>query len=221
MPQIFTPSADTWLRAAALGVVVATVVGCAALGGYVNASWVTRQGWPVAQPVPFSHKHHVTDDGIDCRYCHTTVETSANAGFPSTEVCMTCHSQLWTGAAVLDPVRQSLATGKPLIWHRVAQVPDYVFFNHSIHVNRGVPCEACHGRVDQMPLMQRAHAFKMTFCLDCHKDPAKALRPPEEETRMDWSGWDAVPAHRTYGAERMRELHIDPSRITNCETCHR
>jgi hypothetical protein len=134
---------------------------------------------------------------------------------------MTCHSQLWTGAGVLAPVRASLAQGKPLQWNRVSEVPDYVFFNHSIHVNRGVPCEACHGRVDQMPLMQRAHAFQMRFCLDCHRNPAPRLRPPEEETRMDWKGWENLPAHKAYGIQRVKALHINPAKLTNCETCHR
>jgi hypothetical protein len=221
MPQIFTASADTWLRASAVLVGLLVFGGGLAGGGLVNSTYMTRVGHPVAQPVPFSHKHHVGELGLDCRYCHTTVETSANAGFPATEVCMTCHSQLWTGAEVLAPVRASLATGRPLEWNRVSEVPDYVFFNHAIHVNRGVPCETCHGRVDEMPLMQRAHAFKMRFCLDCHRDPAPHLRPPEEETRMDWTGWENIPAHRTYGLQRVKALHIDPAKLTNCYVCHR
>lgn len=191
------------------------------LGGFVNSSYLTRRGLDVAQPVPFSHKHHAGDLGLDCRYCHTTVETSANAGFPATDVCMTCHSQLWTGAAVLAPVRNSFATGQPLAWNRVSSVPKYVFFNHSIHVNRGVPCVACHGRIDQMPLTYRAHAFQMRFCLDCHRDPAPALRPPDQVTRMDWSAWEADPRNRGYGAERLRALHIRVQGLDNCEICHR
>jgi hypothetical protein len=134
---------------------------------------------------------------------------------------MTCHSRLYTGAAMLAPVRESLATGRPLKWNRVAQVPDYVFFNHAVHVQRGVACVSCHGRVDRMPLTWRAHAFQMRFCLDCHRDPARALKPPQEVTRMDWRGWDGSAAQRAYGAQRVRALHIDSARLVNCSTCHR
>jgi hypothetical protein len=189
-------------------------------GGYANSSYLTRVGWAPDQPVPFSHKHHVGDDGIDCRYCHTGVETGADAGLPPTHICMSCHSQLWTGAPVLAPVRASYATGTPIRWNRVAQLPDFVYFNHSIHLSRGVPCVECHGRVDQMPLMRRASAFQMQFCLDCHRDPAPHLKPPDQVTRMDWSGWSAAD-QRAYGAVAMRRFHIDPARLDNCEICHR
>jgi hypothetical protein len=221
MPQIFTASADIWVRAAALGVGLAVFGGGLLLGGFVNSSYVTRAGWTVDQPVPFSHKHHVGELGLDCRYCHTTVEVAANAGFPPTSTCMTCHSQLWTGADVLAPVRASLASGRPLAWNRVAQVPDYVFFNHAIHVNRGVPCVTCHGRIDEMPLTWRAYPFQMHVCLDCHRDPAKALRPPDQVTRMDWTAWEADPRNRGYGHARLRALHIDVSQLTSCGVCHR
>ena len=221
MPQIFTASADTWLRAAVLTAILAVSAGVLMAAGVVNAGYVTRQAVPVSQPVPFSHKHHVGELGLDCRYCHTGVETGANAGFPPVSTCMTCHSQVWTGAPVLAPVRDAFATGKPLAWNRVSQVPDYVFFNHSIHVNRGVPCVTCHGRVDRMPLMQRAHAFKMRFCTDCHRDPAPHLRPPDQVTRMDWSAWEADARNRGYGEARLRQLRIHASQLTNCEICHR
>jgi hypothetical protein len=221
MPQIFTASADTWLRLWVL-LVFLLVVGLGMLGsGYVNSNYATRVGWTVDQPVPFSHQHHVGELGLDCRYCHTSVETSANAGFPPTKTCMTCHSQLWTGAKALAPVRASLASGQPLRWNRVSAVPDYVFFNHSIHVDRGVPCVACHGRVDQMPLTVRAKRFQMTFCLSCHRDPAPRLRPPDQVTRMDWSGWEDVPAHKTFGAQAVKHFGIRPAELVNCEICHR
>jgi hypothetical protein len=221
MSQIFTATADTWLRATVLVVFLAVCGGGLLMGGLVNSSYVTRAGWTSSQPVPFSHKHHVGELGLDCRYCHTGVETSADAGFPPTSTCMTCHSQLWTGAQVLAPVRASLATGRPLAWNRVAQVPDYVFFNHAIHVNRGVPCVTCHGRVDEMPLTWRAHPFQMRFCLDCHRNPAPALRPRDQVTRMDWRGWDKEPAHRGFAAAAARAFHLDPAKLTNCEVCHR
>src|SRR3954447_23946843 len=172
MPQIFTASADTWLRAAAVGVAVATVGSVLYGAGLVNSTYVTRAGAPVDQPVPFSHEHHVGELGLDCRYCHTAVETSANAGYPATHVCMTCHSQIWTQAPMLAPWRESLAENKPLVWQRVARVPDYVYFRHDIHIAKGVSCFECHGSVDRMPLMYRAMAFEMRFCLGCHRDPA-------------------------------------------------
>jgi hypothetical protein len=190
------------------------------LGGYVSAGYQTRVGWVREQPVPFSHKHHVGDDGIDCRYCHTSVETSARAGLPATHICMTCHSQLWTGAPMLAPVRQSLASGRPLEWRRVAQLPDYVYFNHSIHISRGVPCVECHGRVDRMPLMARAKPFTMQFCLSCHRDPAPHLRPASQVTRMDWSGY-TNREQRAFAAAAMRRHRIDPAKLDNCELCHR
>ena len=180
----------------------------------------TGQGWVQDQPVPFSHKHHVQDDGIDCRYCHTGAETRADAGLPPTHTCMTCHSQLWTGAPALAPVRRSYATGKPLVWNRVAQLPDYVYFDHHVHVANGVACVECHGRVDKMPLTWRAKAFTMDFCVDCHRHPEMALRPPQMVTRMDWSGVNP-DLLRQYGIRIAGHKGLDPNRLTNCETCHR
>jgi hypothetical protein len=171
MPQIFTPNADTRLRAAALIVGIGSFGLLLLGGGYVNSAYVTGVGWPRHQPVPFSHQHHVGDDGIDCRYCHDKVEVSSEAGLPPTHTCMTCHSQLFTGSPVLEPVRRSLSTGEPIRWNRVAKVPDFVFFNHAIHIHRGVPCVTCHGRVDRMPLTYQAQPFQMQWCLDCHRNP--------------------------------------------------
>lgn len=222
MAQIFTASADTRLRAILLGILIAFVCLVTFIGGYAESSYGTLIGWVQDQPVPFSHQHHVAGLGIDCRYCHTTVETSARAGLPATHICMSCHSQIWTGAAMLAPVRESLADNKPLEWNRVARVPDYAYFNHSIHVTKGVPCVSCHGRVDQMPLLTRAKPFQMQFCLDCHRDPAPSLRPPEEVTRMDWTDWDRDPgAHKEYGELMMKTYGIEPAKLTQCHTCHR
>ena len=218
--QIFAPAADTWLRLAMLALVLLLVGGAAGGFGYVRMAAKTDVGFVQDQPVPFSHKHHVGDDGIDCRYCHTGVETSANAGLPPTYTCMTCHSQLWTGAAVLKPVRDSLANGTPIRWNRVAQVPDYVYFNHSIHISRGVGCVECHGRVDTMPLMARAHPFEMQFCIDCHRDPAPHLRPAALVTRMEPLDWSEA-RKRAYGERVMVAHRIDPAKLQNCEICHR
>jgi hypothetical protein len=220
--QIFTATADTRLRAALLVLLLAGLGAGLLVGGYMESSYATLVGWVRDQPVPFSHEHHVGGLGIDCRYCHTSVETSAEAGLPPTHVCMTCHSQLWTGAPMLAPVRESLARDTPLAWQRVARVPDYVYFNHAIHLDRGVPCVTCHGRVDQMPLMKRAQALQMEWCLDCHRNPAPRLRPPAQVTRMDWSDWDQHPErHALYGQMMVRLYGIQPSKLDDCGICHR
>ena len=222
MAQIFTATADTWLRLTLVTMLLGVVAAIAVAGGYADSSYLTVVGWVQDQPGPFSHEHHVGGLGIDCRYCHTSVETSARAGLPATHICMTCHSQVWTGAPMLAPVRQSLARDEPLVWNRVAAVPDYVYFNHSIHVSRGVACVECHGRVDKMPLMQRAHALQMGFCLDCHRDPAPHLRPPDQVTRMDWSEWQDDPeSHAAYGRAMMAEYGIEPRKLDDCSICHR
>lgn len=222
MPQIFTAAADTWLRA---GVVLAVLIflgGGVFAGGYLKSSYATRIGWVREQPVPFSHAHHVDGLGLDCRYCHAGAETSARAGLPATRVCMTCHSQLWTNAAMLAPVRESLAQNRPLAWQRVVRLPDYVYFDHEIHLDRGVPCVACHGRVDQMPLMKPAEDFTMEWCLDCHRDPAPALRPLDEVTRMDWSAWVRQAAsHAAFGRQQIEAFGIEPSQLDDCSLCHR
>lgn len=222
MAQIFTASADTRLRAVALVLALGLALSVFLLSGYAESAYQTLTGWVRDQPVPFSHLHHAGELGIDCRYCHTSVETSARAGLPATHICMSCHSQLWTGAPMLAPIRQSLASGEPVKWRRVASVPDYVYFNHSIHIDRGVPCVSCHGRVDKMPLMARGKAFQMKFCLSCHRNPAPELRPPAEVTRMDWSGWDPdSPEHKIFGKLMAASYGLDPKDMTDCSTCHR
>ena len=149
-----------------------------------RSPYITYAGVRKSQPVPFSHQHHVTGLGIDCRYCHTSVEQSSFAGIPPTKTCMNCHAQIWTNAAYLEPVRESFRTGRSLEWTRVNQLPDYVYFNHSIHVNKGVGCNTCHGPVDQMPLMYQYASLQMEFCLDCHRAPEKYLRPREQVFNM-------------------------------------
>ncbi|OHV81031.1 cytochrome c3 family protein [Ensifer sp. LCM 4579] len=222
MSQIFTASADTRLRTVLLAIFFALIAGGLFAGGYMDSSYATLVGWVQNQPVPFSHEHHVGGLGIDCRYCHTTVETSKHAGLPATHICMTCHSQLWTGAPMLAPVRESLASGKPIAWQRVARLPDYVYFDHAIHIARGVPCVSCHGRVDKMPLMARAVALQMQFCLGCHRNPAAALHPPDQVTRMDWSDWNKHPeTHKLYGQLMVKTYGIEPAKLDDCNICHR
>jgi hypothetical protein len=205
----------------ALFTTVVFLVGVSLAGwGLDRAPYLSAVGWVFDQPVPFSHKHHVGDDGIDCRYCHTGVETSSDAGIPPTHTCMTCHSQLWTHAAMLAPVRRSMMFDAPIRWQRVSQLPDYVFFNHSIHISRGVGCVECHGRIDQMALTWRAKPFEMKFCLDCHRDPASRLRPQKWITRMEPLPWTDEQARR-FGERQIARYHIDTARLVNCETCHR
>lgn len=172
----------------------------------------------VPQPIPFSHKHHVGDDGIDCRYCHTSVETSASAGMPSTGICLTCHSQLFRDAPALAPLHESMRSGKPIQWNRVYDLPDFVFFNHSIHVNKGVACVSCHGRVDQMPVLMRQQSLDMQWCLGCHRDPSKRVVPLGHVTAMG-----TLPSlSKDERDQLLRMLQLeDTQRLTDCSSCHR
>jgi hypothetical protein len=180
--------------------------------------YVTGQTITPDQPVPFSHGHHVGSLGIDCRYCHTSVEQSRFAGLPPTHTCMTCHSQLWTNAAVLEPVRRSLAEGRPIRWKRVNELPDYVFFDHSIHVAKGVGCTTCHGPVDTMPLMRQAAPLTMGWCLDCHANPQAHLRP---EGEIYAGHWTPPPDQEARGAALIRHYGIDTGHLSDCSVCHR
>jgi hypothetical protein len=193
-----------------LGWVVATLY----LSGYH-----TGQNNFVEQPIQFSHAHHVGGMGIDCRYCHTTVEESAFANIPPTKTCMNCHSQIWNDAPILEPVRASFRDGRPLRWTRVHDLPDFVYFNHSIHVNKGVGCVTCHGQVDQMPLIYQSATLMMNWCLDCHRNPAKYVRPRSEVFNMAWER----PANQPdLGEQLVKEYRIGtPEQLTSCSTCHR
>jgi NAD-dependent SIR2 family protein deacetylase len=164
-----------------------------------RSPWVTKQGQRADQPVPFSHKHHVMGLGLQCQYCHTSVEKSSYAGIPPTKTCMNCHSQIWTNAALLEPVRHSWATGESITWTKVHDLPDFVYFNHEIHVNKGLGCSSCHGRVDQMPIMYQQNTLQMEWCLNCHRNPAKNLRPTSEIYNMAWTG---PTTDSPYGAAR-------------------
>lgn len=218
MPQIFRPSADTWLRLFIAAAAVVLAGGGALAIGLVRSDYLTGVGLPPAQPVPFSHQHHAGGLGIDCRYCHFSVESSAEAGLPPTHICMSCHSQLYTGQEMLAPVRRSLSEDQPIRWRRVVKLPGYVYFNHSIHIAKGVGCADCHGRIDRMPATAPAKALQMEFCLDCHRDPAPHLRPLEAVTDMDWQ---PPPDQRAVGTRRIAERGIDLGRITDCYSCHR
>lgn len=172
MAQLFKPVANTLAT-------VSLIVGAGLPFVLLGASQITRSpagtkvNNPIDQPVPFSHKHHVKELGIDCRYCHYMVEDAATASVPATEVCMSCHSQIWTNSPMLAPVRDSYENNKPLKWNKVNAVPDFVYFDHSIHVARGISCNTCHGAVQEMHITWKGNAFRMAWCLDCHKNPGK------------------------------------------------
>ena len=219
MAQIFPPRANVHAKV----IIVAIVLFAGGAIGLTYAlfwsPYTTYVDVPLEQPVPFSHKHHVGDDGIDCRYCHTSVEKSAFAGIPSTHICMTCHSQLWTEAPLLAPVRASLTTNRPLQWNRVNDLPDFVYFNHSIHIAKGVGCSTCHGELDRMPLTWRTQTLYMKWCLECHRAPENFVRPHSEIYNLHWQ---PSPDQLAQGLRLVRQNQIDASgRLTNCSTCHR
>jgi hypothetical protein len=215
MAQLFRKRADNILRIIVLG--LAVIIGLSiALGyGWSYSTFNTREDAVIQQAVPFSHEHHVGGLGIDCRYCHTSVEVSAYAGLPASSICMNCHSQIWAESEMLKPVRDSYEHKKPLIWARVNDLPDFVYFNHSIHLNKGVGCESCHGRVDRMPLMSKVHTFHMEWCLECHENPKPHLRPREAITVMGWQ-----PRNASEAPEALARTYNVQSR-TDCYACHR
>jgi len=216
MAQLFHRSANSLAKVsiAGAGILAGTIL--IAAYSLDRGSYTTDVAVVKDQPVPFSHKHHITDDGIDCRYCHTSVETSAFAGLPATEICMSCHSQIWSNAAILEPVRASFRTGESLSWTRVHDLPEFVYFNHSIHINKGIGCASCHGRVDQMPLMFKVNTLYMNWCLECHRDPWKYVRPREQVFNMAYE----PPANQEeFGRKLVKEYKIQS--LTDCWTCHR
>jgi hypothetical protein len=207
---------NTISRATIFGAVFAIALAGWLLGAIVRSPYATSAGVIKEQPVAFSHKHHVADIGIDCRYCHTSVEESPFAGIPPTETCMNCHSQIWANAPMLAPVRESFRDGKPLIWNRVNDVPDYAYFDHSIHIRKGVACATCHGRVDQMPLMWREATLHMEWCLECHFDPGRFIGPRELVFSPAAVQMDVSLDKR---ADLVEAYHVRSK--TDCSICHR
>ena len=214
MAQIFHPSMNALSKVSIFGAVF--IIGAAgwAIDAVHCSPWVTQVDVAREQPVPFSHKHHVAGLGIDCRFCHNSVEVAASAGIPSTKVCMTCHSVLFKDSDILEPVRESFRSDESIEWARVHDLPDYVYFDHSIHLAKGVGCTSCHGRVDQMPLMWREHTLNMDWCLDCHRNPAPHIRPKEALFDMDWK-----PPALHDPELLMEEYDVAPG--DNCTICHR
>src|SRR5450432_3149809 len=186
MSQIFRRSTNTFTRVTIFGAVFILGFAVWAVDRLSRSDYATRATQAREQPVPFSHQHHVGGMGVDCRYCHTSVETSATAGLPPTKTCMNCHSQIWSQSPTLEPVRASFRTGQSIQWTRVHDLPDFAYFNHSAHVNKGVGCTTCHGPVDRMPLMWQYASLQMEWCLDCHRNPEKYVRPKEEVFSVSW-----------------------------------
>ncbi len=218
MPQIFRPSTNTFSRLSIFGslfILAALAWGVALIN---RSSYVTREGVAREQPVPFSHRHHAGELGIDCRYCHTSVERAAIAGIPPTKTCMNCHSQIWIDSPMLEPVRASFRTDKSIEWIKVHDLPDFVYFNHSIHVRKGIGCVSCHGRVDRMNLMWQESSLQMEWCLNCHRHPEQYVRPRGQVFNMEWQ----PPSDQlAQGRQLVKEYNIQVQQLTNCSICHR
>ncbi len=216
MPQIFHRSTNTFSKVSIFGSVFILGFLLWLFGAWSRSSWATQAGVAREQPIPFSHAHHVGDVGLDCRYCHTSVETSSFANIPPTKTCMNCHSQIWNSSPTLEPVRESFRTDRSIAWTRVHDLPDFAYFNHSIHVNKGVGCETCHGRIDKMPLTWQKASLQMEWCLDCHRHPEQYVRPREAVFQM---GYEPPGDQETLGRQLVKEYKIQS--LTSCSTCHR
>jgi hypothetical protein len=216
MPQVFHPAANPVFRGVLFGALLIVTGALWLVLAIQRTPYVTDQGVIRDQPVPFSHKHHVGDAGLDCRYCHTSVETSSFAGIPPTQTCLNCHSFLWADANVLEPVRASWRETRPIRWTRVHDLPDFCYFDHSIHLHKGIGCVSCHGRVDQMPLMWREATLHMQWCLDCHRNPAPHIRPRDKVFDMTWIRSDDPEE----SPERLMERYNVQVK-TDCSVCHR
>ncbi len=230
--QIFHRSANVISRASIYAGIFTLAGVLWACIQFQRSPYVTYAGVARPQPVPFSHQHHVAGDGIDCRYCHTSVETSNFAGIPPTKTCMNCHSQIWTNADLLEPVRESFRSGKSLVWSRVNDLPDFVYFDHSIHINKGVGCNTCHGPVDRMPLMFNYASLQMEWCIECHRAPEKNLRPREQVFNMRYQqptrDLPVVVDEKSFthqidlGKYLVQKYNVrSVMDITSCSTCHR
>jgi Zn ribbon nucleic-acid-binding protein len=216
MSQIFHHSTNTFSRLSIFGGIFIVAFLVWTWAELNESTYATRAKVPVEQPVPFSHEHHVGGLGIDCRYCHTSVENSSFANIPPTKTCMNCHSQIWNRAPMLERVRESFRTDTSIRWIRVHDLPDYVYFNHSIHVAKGVGCTTCHGQVNKMPLMWQENSLQMSWCLDCHRHPERFVRPKSEVFSVNWQ---PPPNQVEMGRQLVKDYNIQS--LTSCSTCHR
>ena len=219
MAQFFNKSANNIARISMVSVAVLAVGGFLAYTQIARSSYLTGTFLEKQQPVQFSHKHHAGDDGIDCRYCHQTVETTASAGMPSTQTCMNCHSQIWNDSPYLEPVRASFRDNKPIEWERVHDLPEFTYFNHSIHIAKGVGCSTCHGQIDNMPAVFQENTLQMEWCIACHRAPEQFIRPKSEVFNMQWQDGDIDASQR---AKLKTDYKIrSKEMMTSCSTCHR
>ncbi len=217
MPQIFHRSFNTISKVSILGAVFIIAGAGWAYARYLRSSFATGVGVAREQPVPFSHQHHVSGLGIDCRYCHTSAEHSPFAGIPPTKTCMNCHNQIWVNSPLTEPVRSSYNTDKSIAWTRVHNLADFAYFNHSIHLKKGIGCSTCHGEVHKMHLTSQQATLHMEWCLDCHRHPERHVRPRDKIYDMDWH---PPPTQlEKEGPELVREYRI--KKLTDCSTCHR
>ena len=216
MAQIFHPAFNTISKVSVFGAAFFLAAGMWAWDRMLRSPYTTQVDVARDQPVPFSHKHHVAGLGIDCRFCHTSVEEGAFAGIPPTKTCMSCHSLVWNEAPLLEPVRESFRLDVPIEWTRAHDLPDFTYFDHSIHVAKGIGCSSCHGRVDEMPLMWRTETLDMGWCLECHRDPVAYLRPRDRIFDMDFD-----PASQTRQEREELAALYDIASLTNCSVCHR
>ncbi|WP_323991694.1 cytochrome c3 family protein [Nguyenibacter sp. L1] len=214
---LFSPVSNLYARIGVIAVALLLAGGVGWWLAWPRTHYARGVGFDRDQPVPFSHQHHVAGLGIDCRFCHSTVEISSDAGMPPTYTCMTCHSQIWTNAALLAPVRRSLAENRPIAWRRITDLPDYVYFNHAIHVAKGVGCASCHGAVAAMPLMYKQYSLTMAFCLACHRNPGPNLRPADAIFDTEWVRGPSTPPP----AALMARYGIGGRNLTECSICHR
>lgn len=225
MPQIFHKNYNYQVKTAIVGILLFVTVAFTAAFIWYSSGNVTGQGNHVVQPVQFTHEHHVSGLGLDCRYCHFDVERSNFSTVPPTKVCMTCHSQMYTEEQMLEPVRESWKTDMPIKWVRVHNLSDFVYFNHSAHVNKGIGCAECHGRVDQMGIVYQAESLHMAWCLQCHFDPTKHVRPKDQITNMTYEHPTSPDQKIKVGdkqmtqAELAKQYHVQSK--VNCSTCHR
>jgi len=243
MAQIFHSSANIAVRVGIIGAGMFTVGLIAAGVGISRSPWNTKVSVPKDQPVPFSHEHHATELGIDCRYCHTNVEKAAWVQLPPTQTCYTCHSQVWTNSPLLEPVRTSYNDKLPIEggWNQLNSVPDFVYFNHSIHINRGINCNTCHGPIQKEMLAYKGKAFFMAWCLNCHRSPENFVNAggakhvfslyekyqtdapltPEERTIADGEDYQRNAEERAEGEKRLQEYKVQTKQLTDCSVCHR
>jgi len=249
MPQIFKPAANYIARASLVGGLVAPLVIGVAVAAITRSPANTKVQIPLNQPVPFSHQHHTWELGIDCRYCHTSVEKSSYAGLPPTETCMSCHSQIWTNSPLLEPIRKSYETGTPLKWNLVNKTPEFVYFNHSIHISRGINCNTCHGPVQNMHITYKGNSFQMQWCLQCHRAPERYLYHDEKHPEMsprqqvfnlywkyqanesltsrehellegEFRGTDNKE-EKDAGKELLKKYGVKVQQLADCSVCHR